>query len=487
MRVIEKKQLQLGEIDIAKIKLDLKSRDDIPQLLRGLQHIYTSPSLRCEVFKILDEMIPKKVNKKNGRPGMDIWKIFVLGVLRVNLDWDFDRTQEMANNHRTIRQMLGHSDIDNGGEYKLQTLRDNISLFSPEILDRVNEVVVKAGHSIVKKKDENLKGRCDSSVVKTDVHYPTDINLLFDAIRKVITIIAAVCANNSVSDWRQSSHNLRKIKRLFRKAQQMKGSTSKDDKKKQEREQLIKEAHQVYFEVVSGFLNKTEKTVEKLIAKKQISLISHGNILTYMTHAKRQIDQINRRVIQGEKIPHDEKVFSIFEEHTEWICKGKAGVPVELGLRVCILEDQYGFILHHHIMQKQTDDQIAVSMVTEAKKKYPSLSQCSFDKGFHSPANQGKLAQLLDRVVLPKKGKLSKERREIEHEEEFIKARRQHSAVESGINALQVHGLKRCLDQGLNGFKRYVGMAVVGRNIQKLGAALREVEAKETERSRKAA
>ena len=81
-----------------------------------------------------------------------------------------------------------------------------------------------------------------------------------------------------------------------------------------------------------------------------------------MRHAIRQIDQTKRRVILGEVIPHAEKVFSIFEPHTEWISKGKAGVPVELGVKVCILEDQYQFILHHQVMQQRTDDQVTVSM-----------------------------------------------------------------------------------------------------------------------------
>ncbi len=77
----------------------------------------------------------------------------------------------------------------------------------------------------------------------------------------------------------------------------------------------------------------------------------------FMQHAIRQIDQTERRVMLGEVIPHDEKVFSIFEPHTEWVSKGKAGVPVELGVKVCILEDQHQFILHHQVMQNKTDDQ----------------------------------------------------------------------------------------------------------------------------------
>ncbi len=172
----------------------------------------------------------------------------------------------------------------------------------------------------------------------------------------------------------------------------------------------------------------------------------------FMQHAQRQIDQIRRRVIQGETIAHGEKVFSIFEPHTEWISKGKAGVPVELGLRVCVLEDQYGFVLHHQVMEKQTDDQVAVSMVTQTQQRFPALGACSFDKGFYSPSNQLALASLLDEVVLPKKGRLS--RAEAAHESSvgFVAGRRAHSGVESAINALEVHD--RCLDHGLAGFKR---------------------------------
>ena len=186
------------------------------------------------------------------------------------------------------------------------------------------------------------------------------------------------------------------------------------------------------------------------------------------------MEQIERRVMHGETIPHHEKVFSIFQPHTEWISKGKAGVAVELGLKVCIVEDSDGFLLHHRVMEKQSDDQIAIELITETQARYPNLSVCSFDKGFHSPSNQVELAKRLDRVVLPKKGRCNKAEQERENSEAFKISRRQHSAVESGINALEVHGLDRCPDHGLHGFKRYVALAVVARNIQKLGAELQK-------------
>ena len=179
---------------------------------------------------------------------------------------------------------------------------------------------------------------------------------------------------------------------------------------------------------------------------------------------------------------HDEKVFSIFEPHTEWIRRGKAGVPVELGVKVCIVEDQPPFILHHQVMQKQTDEQVAVARVTEAQKRFPSLNACRFDKGFHSPANQIALKAQLDRVALPRKGRLSKPAQEEEQADEFVKARRAHSAVESAINGLEVHGLDVCPDHGIAGFKRYVALAVLARNIHRIGDILWQRDKKREQR-----
>ena len=152
-------------------------------------------------------------------------------------------------------------------------------------------------------------------------------------------------------------------------------------------------------------------------------------------------------------------------------------MPVELGLRVCVLEDRNGFILHHRVMENETDDKVAVTMIAQAKERFPRLTLCSFDKGFHSPQNQIDLKDELTTVVLPKKGRLSGADKERESAPEFVEARQQHSAVESAINALGVHGLDLCRDHGIEGFKRYVALAVVARNVQRLGAIVRSLAA----------
>lgn len=197
MRDVENPQLQFGQVAIADILLDPKSRDDIPQILRGLQHIYCTPALRAEVFEILQQVIPlnedgEPVSADNGRPGMDQWKILVLGILRLGINTDYDRLHELANQHKTVRQFLGHSDWTDETGYSLQQLQINLRLFTPEILDQINQAVVRSGHVLVKKSPNvgpivpELMARCDSFVVETHVHYPTDFGLLWDAVRKLL-------------------------------------------------------------------------------------------------------------------------------------------------------------------------------------------------------------------------------------------------------------------------------------------------------------
>jgi len=494
MRQVIDLQLKLGEQDIAAIALDPKSRDDIPRLLRGLQYIYTTAPLREEVFAILAEVLPAasdgagKVSADTGRPGMAQWEILVLGTLRLGLNADYDRILELANEHTTIRQMLGHSDWADETRYSLQALKANLRLFTPELLDRINQVVVRAGHQLVKQSpEEGLNVRADSFVVETDVHYPTDINLLFDALRKAIETCARLCEEEGLSDWRQSAYNIRQLKKRYRRLQRLKRSTAKDPEKRAARQAEIAQACDAYLALAEQFLTRARDTRARLHIASALPDALLLELDEYIAHGERQSDQVRRRLLRGERIPHAEKVFSIFEPHTEWISKGKAGVPVELGLRVAICEDQHRFILYHQVMEKTTDDQIAVPLITATCARFPEVASASMDKGFHSPANQKELAEIVPLPVVPKKGKCTAAERERENDPEFIRLRRRHSGVESAINALEAHGLDICRDHGIEGFKRYVALAVVARNLHRLGAILLAQEAEQERRQRKRA
>lgn len=486
MRYPVREQRLLGTLHISQIEIDLRCRDEIPKLLLGLQHLYCTEAIRNEVFQILAGMIPATTSKDNGRPGMELWKILVLGCVRICCDLDYDKLHDLSNNHLTIREFLGHGLFDNS-RYSLQRLKDNISMFTPEILERINDVVIKAGHKLVrspKKNEKNeLKCRCDSFVVETDVHYPTDINLLFDAVRKTITLISKLCDKFEISGWRKSTYNIKTFKRTYQKIQKMKQSTSKDDTKKSFREAEIKKLYQRYISMAELYFQRTEDSLLELKDMDNSALLKAIEIEGYLNHGYRQVDQIRRRVLYSETIPHEEKVFSIFEEHTEWISKGKAGVPQQLGLRICIIEDQFKFILLSRVMQKETDEKVAVPMIKQAKAKYPQLKSCSFDKGFYSPSNRAALGAILDLAILPKKGRLSKQDQEIEGSYEFGKGRCKHSAVESAIHGLINHGLDRCMDKGIKGFKRFVSLAVLARNIHVLGSVIHKKKMKQLKRN----
>jgi len=364
--------------------------------------------------------------------------------------------------------MLGHSGWDDQTHYALQTLIDNVSLLSPSVLAQLNQFIVDVGHEVVKKKPgDELRGRCDSFVVETDVHYPTDGNLLWDAMRTIIEVVGSACEANGIGGWRQYRYHQQALKRLLRKTQKLRHSTSADPQKHAQQCQRIDQAYRTYLAKATGLLDKAQATLPSLVACGAVAAVA--KIEHYAVHAERQLDQIERRVLNGETIPHDEKVFSLFEPHTRWLSKGKAGVPVELGVAVCVVEDQHQFVLHHRILWDETDRDVAVVMVEQTQARFPDLTQCSFDRGFHSQANQQALAALLAVAILPKTGRLSAADKARESHDAFVQGRCQHPAVESCINHLEHRGLDRCRATGKDGFERYVALSIVAANPHRLG------------------
>lgn len=486
MRKAIEVQMKLGEVDPSQIEFDLRSRDEITKLLIGLQYIYQTPDLRAQAFAILLRIVPDDVDAENGRPGMPLWTLFVLAMIRLNSNLDYDKLKELADYHRKIREIIGHGTFDQT-LYALQTLKDNVMLLTPKLLDELNQLVVRAGQEMAAPGEKKeLDCKYDSFVVETDVHYPTDANLLFDALRKAMTLVSNLCLLLGLPGWRQLNYHIKTIKRLLRTTQQCKRSTSKDPRKKEQQEQKIRQAYESYLDAADQDVARVKESIELIQRQSTACKDTLEVIASFLHHAQRQMDQIRRRVLNGETIPHEEKVFSLFQPHTEWICKGKAGVPFELGLPVAIITDQYGFIVHHHVRQHQVDEQVAVSDTQEAKDRFPNVSSCSYDKGCWSPSNRQKLEALLDLTILPKKGKRSQSDTERETTDEFLLRKRQHAAIESDIHALENHGLDRCLDHGLSGFLRYVALAVVARNLQTLGEIIqkRKVAVLKRQRSR---
>jgi hypothetical protein len=488
MRQIIARQIPLDGMAIESLDFALESRDEIPQLLRGLQHIQQTRAVRDEVVKILSEALPAGVDWENGRPGMDLWTILVLGTLKVNCGWDYDKVREIANEHRTVRLMLGWGRWDER-RLGLQTINDNVKSMTPEILDRINQVVVRAGHTVClqgkEAKEVVVAGRCDSFVVETDVEFPTDYHLLFGAVEKRLRLVVALAGVVGERGWRQWQHLLAGIKELCHGVRRA-VARGKRAGAKAEAGAKVKAAYRAYVGEVGKLLHRAQGTLAA--AEKAERMKANGRqkveeLKAVCGQLETLLGQIERRVFKGETIPHEEKIFSRYEPHTEWISKGKAGVPQELGWRVAIVEDQFEFILQARVMIKETDADVAVTMVGETQARFPGLKKCSFDKGFSSAENRQALEGKLEVVILPKKGKWSVADRERESHPDFVAGRKQHPAIESAINALENHGLDRCRDHGEAGFKRYVALAVVGRNLQVLGAKLQAREKAQRERA----
>ena len=467
MRTVIDLQSQLGSTPIEHIRLDENSRDDIPALLKGLQLIYTNPDTRQKLFELLETHIRPDTDRTVGRPGMELWRILVLAVLKQGLGCDFDRLQELANEHGTLRKMLGHgmSEVDDA-YYPRARIVDNVALMTPALLREVNRLVVSTGHAVSKKKPgAPLAARCDSFVVETNVHHPTDVNLLWDATRCLIRETRRACALQGVKGWRQHKYLTDQVRKRFHAV-----STARHWKKRPERVS-------VYLKGCGKIADRAEASLTALEAA-GASTARMTRIRHFLGHTRRQMDLIDRRLLQGEVIPHNEKVFSVFEEHTRWISKGKAGRPVELGVPLAIVEDQYQFVLDHRILWDGGDVDVAVPLIESCQAAYPDLAVCSFDRGFHSPSNRKRLDELLDLAALPKKGRLNAADQERETAPAFAKARKQHPAVESAINHLEHRGLDRVRTKGAEGFERTVGLSILAANVHRLGRLLQQQERK---------
>jgi hypothetical protein len=203
----------------------------------------------------------------------------------------------------------------------------------------------------------------------------------------------------------------------------------------------------------------------------------------------KHIDLVERRVLRGEQIPVGEKVYSLFEPHTEWLYKGKANHRVELGHNILVASDQWGFIVEHQVIERQAEVSLSIPLADRLLSRFgrDAIESISFDKGFYKRENKESLNLYISEVIMPKKGRKNQAEEAEESSKTFKNLRHKHSAVESDINRLEHHGLDRCLDKGLKAFKRYCALGVVAANLHKLGNVLQERARKQQEKLRKAA
>ena len=464
--------LQLTPIE--KIRLPLKSRDELPPILAGLQWIWMHPTLKAEIFSLLEAKILAG-KQTTGRTGMDLWQILVLGVVRLGLDADWDRMEHIANYDALVRQMLGVPATPWGEEDKRfghQTLRDNVALLDDELLQQINAAIAAAGREVFAKKDgapvAALEVKVDSYVLESDVPFPTDLNLTWDAGRKCVDLVEGLRASGyDLPGWRMFKAWRRQLKACERAASQIvyRGGPNKEARVKAAVRDYLAVGRELSAKVRESLLGLCEQTV--CAARWERFAYFHAML-------DKHLDLVERRLLKAETIPAHEKVFSLFEPHTEWIQKGKQRPNVELGYRLLLATDQNQIIQDYDVLHKAAEVEQSIPVADRLLGRYGpgSVASLSFDKGFTRAADWELLSLYVPMVVMPKRGKKNAAETARESGKQFRALRHQHSAVESEINSLEHHGLNRCLDVGLDGYLRYVGCGVMSYNLHVIGREL---------------
>jgi transposase, IS5 family len=467
---------RLDCLPIGAVTLNLNCRDEIIPILRGLQHLYGNAPLRRELLTLVGKDVNQSTSRKRGRRGMNYWEIAVLASVRLGCNLDYDKLQDLAENHRRLRQIMGIGDWqEEEVDFDWRRIEDNLMKLRPATVKKINDVIVRAGHDLQPQAIASVRG--DTFVVETNIHYPTESSLIGDGLRKVVTLAAALAALHGQPGWRQHRHLLKNVKKIVRDI----GRAARAKRKGADR---LKPGYSRLLDLAEDLLERARQLLQALAFRVEASFsdgLGNGvggreqELLHYLQLTEKVCGTARRRVLLGETVANAEKLFSIFEPHTELIQRGKQPDPIQYGHKVLVIEDAAGFICDYQVMARGVLDQdVVVPVMTQLQKRMGGkIERASFDRAFHTPDNQEKLARVVPHPCIPQKG--ARRSRE-QHEEAclaFRQARQRHPGVESAIGALQGgNGQKRCRDRRERGYARYVGLGILGRNLHVLGKLL---------------
>jgi hypothetical protein len=464
--------------DVSGVQLNLNCRDEIIPILRALQHVYEDVPLRRELLGLVGKDVNGGSSRKHGRRGLDYWSITVLASVRLGCNFDYDKLQDLAEQHRNLRLMMGIGDWEEKVDFDWRRIRDNVCLLQPKTLEKINHLIVGAGHELAPEAAKAVRG--DSFVVETNIHYPTESSLIGDGLRKVVTLAAELAREHGLAGWRQYRYVLKNVKDIVReigRVSRAKGQGADRLKPGYQKlltvaEDLLERAQQVFQAVV---FSTTAKPAPEQALLSAVAGGGEAKLLHYIQLTEKVCGTARRRVLLGETVPNADKIFSIFEPHTELIKRGKQPNPIQYGHNVLVIEDAVGFICHYEVMANSVLDQdVMVPAMTKLQKRLGGkIERASFDRAFHTPGNQKELAKIVAHPCLPKKGQALGRQQQEEASVEFREARQNHPGVESAIGALQSgNGQERCRDKSKLGHERYVGLGILGRNLQVLGKLL---------------
>ena len=480
MRKAFSQQRRLDCRGIDDVQLNLECRHESIPILKALQHVYSRPEVRDHLLHLIAQDVNHHSRPDCGREGFDYWQVLVLAAVRLGCNYNYDQLQDVAEEHRALRQMMGIGDWDEDTSFNWRRIHDNVCLLQPATIDALSQALVAEGHRMEPEAAKKVRG--DSFVAETNIHWPTESSLIRDGLRKILALGLTLAAAIGRRGWRQHAHLLTKANRLARDIDRLAA------KKGPHYEQRLKPKYRELLKL-SG---KLTQRARKLAAESHGDAATLEELRTFLQLTEQVRDTARRRVLLGETVPNAEKLFSLFETHTQLYKRGKAGEPVQFGRLVLVLEDAAGFIVQHHVMPRDaTDKSVIVEQMRVTQTRLGGrIESASFDRGFHSPENQVELAKIIAHPCLPKPGAKQAAAQAAAATVEFRESRQRHSGIESAIGALQAgNGLKRCRDHTELGFERYISLGILGRNLHVLGKLLiaREQANSEAARSRRRA
>jgi len=475
MRVAFAEQPRLDCPAVGAVPLNLNCRDEIIPILRALQHAYSQAPLRRDILDLIGKDVNRDSDPDRGREGLTYWTILVLAAVRLGCNFDYDKLQDLAEQHRALRLMMGIGDWDDRTDFDWRRIRDNLCLLRPATLEKINHLLVAAGHKLAPKAIEAVRG--DTFVVETNIHYPTESTLIEDGLRQVVTLAANLAEQYELPGWRQHEHLLQKVKRIVR-------SISCVSRAKNQGADRLRPGYERLLKLAEDLLRRARQLLIAIGFRAKdpgIDWLGEGlagpreELWHFLQLTEKICGTARRRVLLGESVPNEEKIFSIFEPHTELIKRGKQPNPIQYGHNVLVIEDAAGFICHYAVVGNGVLDQdLVVPAMTQLQKRVGGkIKHASFDRAFHTPENQEQLATIVAHPCIPKKGQALGRQQQEEATVAFRKARQRHPGIESAIGAMQTgNGQERCRDKRKLGYERYVGLGILGRNLQTLGKLL---------------
>jgi transposase, IS5 family len=355
------------------------------------------------------------------------------------------------------------------------------------LLQFTHELVVQA--AIKLGLEDGKKLRVDTTVVETDIHHPTDSTLLWDTVR-VITRLAQ-CLGEIIPRGVSTFHD--RTRAAKRRHQQIQRMTSQQRQTRLTRKyrELIEIAEEVV-QSARAVLEKTQDArgrdvLQQALLRELRQEIAHDSQL-----GDRVLDHTRRRVLEGEKVPNQEKLFSIFEPHTDLIKRGKPRTPEEFGHKVFLAESAQGLITQYEVLEGNPadPDQVEASLLHhQATFDHPPDSYAA-NRGFQSEDNEkaGK-EDGVKQVSIPQRGgQKTPQRQAYEKTPAFKQGQRFRSGIEGRISVLfRGRGMKRCRAKGRERFELFIGAAVLANNLLRIAALLLEKKKKNSRKSKAAA